>query len=211
MIDTLLKELKEGAEALGEDIDILIKKDWIVLLGDMDKSDSETPIEAARGKASKSESETQIPANKEKEKSKFSTKDINILVIDDEQIIRDLFTRILGAKGYNVICAKDGFEAVEMAKDKRIDLVFIDIKLPGGMNGVGTFRLLKKEKPGIKAVMITGFSVEKKIGEAIENGAVGALKKPFDNIQEIYDVIEKNVRKDKGGAKNDESYKNSRG
>lgn len=137
---------------------------------------------------------------KEEVKPKLSTKDINIMIIDDEQVIRDLFTRILGAKGYNVICAEDGFEAVEMAKDKRIDLAFIDIKLPGGMNGLGTFRMLKKEKPGIKAVMVTGFSVEKEIGEALKNGAVGALKKPFDNIQEIYDMIEKNVRKDKGGG-----------
>lgn len=138
---------------------------------------------------------------KEKTKPELSTKDINIMVIDDEQVILDLFTRVLGAKGYNVICAKDGFEALEAAKDKRIDLVFIDIKLPGGMNGVGTFRMLKKEKPGIKAVMITGFSVEKEIAEAIKNGAVGALKKPFDNIQEIYDVIEKNVREVKEEAK----------
>lgn len=128
-------------------------------------------------------------------KPRISAKDINIMVIDDEQVIHDLFKRILGAKGYNVICVQDGFTAVEMAKDKRIDLAFIDIKLPGGMNGVGTFRMIKKAHPDIKAVMITGFSVEKEIAEAIKNGAVGALMKPFDNIQEIYDMIEKNLEK----------------
>lgn len=123
------------------------------------------------------------------------TSPIKILVVDDEQVMRDLFTRVLKLKGYSVTTVDSGKEAVEKVKTEEFDIAFIDVVMPE-MDGVETFRAIKKVNPKVHVVMMTGFAVEDKIKEAMQNGAIDYLYKPFD-IVEIMTVIGKVEKKAK--------------
>lgn len=124
---------------------------------------------------------------------------VDVLVVDDEQVILDLFSRVLGIKGYRVATAKDGREAVDKMKEKPSDIVFLDVVLPG-MDGVETLKAIRKVSPKTAVVMMTGFSVEAKIEECLKSGACECLYKPFD-IVEIMRAIEKALAKKESGKR----------
>lgn len=118
---------------------------------------------------------------------------MKILVVDDEQVMRDLFKRVLVLKGFPVTTAESGKEAIERVKVEVFDIAFIDIVMPE-MDGVETLRALKRVNQNIHVVMMTGFAVEDKVKEAMQNGAIDYLYKPFD-IVEIMTVIGKVEKK----------------
>ncbi len=123
---------------------------------------------------------------------------MKILVVDDEKVMRDLFTRVLNLKGYQVTTAESGKEAVEKVKEKEFDIAFIafvDVVMPD-MDGVETVKAIKNINPNVHVVMMTGFAVEDKIKEAMQAGAMDYLYKPFD-IMEIMTVIGKVEKKAK--------------
>ncbi len=103
----------------------------------------------------------------------------SILVVDDEVALAQVIADVLEAKEYYVAVANDGFAAVELAKKTSFDIVLMDIKMPG-MNGVETYKEIKKVKPGIEAIMMTGYSVPDLIEEAKREGVCDVLNKPFD-------------------------------
>lgn len=111
------------------------------------------------------------------------------LVVDDEEVVRALFSRILGAESFRVETARDGVEAVEKAAQSDFDLIFMDVKLPG-KNGVDAFKEIKNSGSEATVIMMTGYAVEKEIEEALRLGARGCLKKPFD-IEEIAEILRK--------------------
>ena len=104
--------------------------------------------------------------------------DQSILVVDDEQIMRDLYCRLL-RKEYKVVTAKNGYEAIEAVKRDDFDVIFMDIKMPG-KDGVETLKEIKKIKPEAAVFMMTAFEVPELIEEALNEGANGCLYKPFD-------------------------------
>lgn len=120
---------------------------------------------------------------------------MKILVVDDEQVMRDLFTRVLKLKGYIVTTVESGKEAVERVKEEEFDTTFIDVVMPE-MDGVETFKAIKEVNPKVHGVMMTAFAVEDKIKEAMQEGAIDYLYKPFD-IAEIMTVIGKVEKKAK--------------
>ena len=113
-------------------------------------------------------------------------KKLNILIVDDEETIRDLFTRIL-SKEHNVTTLYNGKEVEKFIGKDPFDLAFIDMRMPV-MDGFETFLLLKEMNPGITGVMITGYADEMLINSTIREGAVTCLRKPF-NIQDIKDIV----------------------
>ena len=118
-----------------------------------------------------------------------------VLVVDDQIGMLETFTDILEDRGFNVVTANDGFAAIEKVKEQSFDLIFMDIKMPG-INGVQTFREIKKVNPKITVVMMTAYSVEDLIEEAIEEGAYTVIYKPFDMnkvIQTIEKVLDTNL------------------
>ena len=121
----------------------------------------------------------------------------NVLVVDDEQGMRDLFAFTLHSEGYNVITAASGYEALESVRGGPFDLAFIDVKMPK-MNGLETYRALKKIFPDLSVFMMTAYSVEDLVREAIREGALGCLYKPFDP-EEVLATVEK-VKKQQAGA-----------
>jgi len=112
----------------------------------------------------------------------------NILVVDDLKGMRVTLGRILEDEGHNVVLAENGYQAIEAAKQTSFDLIFMDIKMPG-INGVQTFREVKKINPQAAVIMMTAYSVEDLVREALEEGAYAVVYKPFD-IENIVSIIE---------------------
>jgi DNA-binding response OmpR family regulator len=102
-----------------------------------------------------------------------------VLVVDDEQEIRDLLDSFLTAQGYEVILAADGKEAIELAGTENPQAIILDIKMPG-IDGIEVCKRLKEKEETrlIPVIMITGFE-DNKI-EALEMGADDFVNKPFD-------------------------------
>jgi len=117
----------------------------------------------------------------------------NVLVVDDLRSIRLTLGGILEDEGYNVVLAENGYQAIEVAKQTPFDLIFMDIKMPG-INGVQTFREIKKVNPQAVVIMMTAYSVEDLIKEALEEGAYAVVYKPFD-IEKIVSIIESALSK----------------
>lgn len=115
---------------------------------------------------------------------------LKILVVDDEQIMRDLFVKILRKEEHEVVTAQDGKEAVKKIKENNFDIVFMDIRMPD-MNGVETFGQIKKLSPKSKVFMMTAFEVPKEIEKALQEGARGCLFKPFGVDEVLQCVSEK--------------------
>jgi two-component system response regulator HydG len=112
----------------------------------------------------------------------------NILVVDDLRSIRLTLGGILEDEGYNVVTVENGYQAIEAAGKSHFDAIFMDIKMPG-INGVQTFREVKKIDPEAAVIMMTAYSVEDLVKEALEEGAYAIVYKPFD-IDRIIALIE---------------------
>lgn len=114
-----------------------------------------------------------------------------ILVIDDEEIIREMASEILMELGYSIVECVDGEEAVEYYTGhfQEIDLVLLDIGLPK-MGGHECFTRLKKLNPLAKVVVFSGYSIDGEAQRILDQGALAFIQKPFD-MQEMVDVIGK--------------------
>jgi len=102
----------------------------------------------------------------------------NILVVDDDQTIRDLFRDILEDAGHRVITAGSGAEALEYIKAKDFALVFLDLKMPG-MSGADVLRKIRSIDPDLPVTIITGFPDSESMAAALAQGPFGVMNKPF--------------------------------
>lgn len=103
----------------------------------------------------------------------------SILIVDDDPGMTDTLADILDELNYDVAVAKDGYRALEMVEKKVYTIAFIDIKMPG-INGVATFRKLKYISPSTKVIMMTAYSVEDIVKEALRKGAYDIIYRPLD-------------------------------
>lgn len=107
-----------------------------------------------------------------------------ILVVDDEDIIRDLFELAFSKKGYTVRCAESAEEALEILKDEKILVMFLDLNMPG-MNGVELCRKIRKDFPVAIIHAVTGYSSLFEHAECREAGFDGYLNKPV-NLEQLF-------------------------
>jgi len=106
-------------------------------------------------------------------------KELNIMVVDDELIVRESLKGWLEKYGYGVDTAEDAQEALKKLETEAYDLLFVDIKMPG-MDGIELLQRVKENQPDVIVVMITAHgSIESAI-EAMKAGASDYLMKPFD-------------------------------
>ena len=105
-----------------------------------------------------------------------------ILVVDDQTNIRRTMTVTIENWGCQAVDAEDGYHAIESVRNDKFDLVFLDIKMPG-INGVQTFREIKKLRPDSLVVMMTGCEVPDLIGAAVDEGVMSVVLKPFEPEQ----------------------------
>ena len=101
-----------------------------------------------------------------------------ILVVDDEEAVRDLIARSLSGAEYEVDTAEDGATAVERLQSTDYDLLITDLKMPG-VDGLTVIREGRRLRPDIPVVIITGYSSEASAIEAVNLGVSGYLTKPF--------------------------------
>ena len=102
-----------------------------------------------------------------------------IMVVDDDPAMLFSVTDILDDAGYEVCGVEDGYQAVERAAREDFALVFMDISMPG-IDGVEAYRKLKKVSPRTVVIMMTGFSVDTLVEQALKEGAYTVLYKPLD-------------------------------
>jgi DNA-binding response OmpR family regulator len=100
-----------------------------------------------------------------------------ILVVDDDSSVREMLTRVLAGEGYWVWAAADGTAALEIAAAAKIDLVLLDLNLPG-KSGWDTFEKLTAETPGLAVIIITARSNQ--LFTALGAGVGALLEKPLD-------------------------------
>ncbi|UCB52010.1 MAG: response regulator [Candidatus Zixiibacteriota bacterium] len=111
----------------------------------------------------------------------------NVLVVDDENTVCNSCRKILTQEGYNVEIALSGEEALNKVKGNGFDVVIADWKMPE-IDGIEVARRIKKEKPNIAVIMITGYpSVESSI-KAVRAGVSDYVLKPF-SPQELSDAM----------------------
>lgn len=103
-----------------------------------------------------------------------------VLIVDDEEYIRDLIKEVLLSQGHEFELADGGIKALELLRKKTIDLVIVDRNMPG-MSGIEVVQLIRQnpKTKGVKILMCTGSSVTKEIDEAFAAGADDYVLKPL--------------------------------
>lgn len=112
-----------------------------------------------------------------------------ILIVDDEESIRDLIKEILSAAGHELHLAADGAMAFELLKKKPVDLAIVDRNMPG-MTGIEVVQLIRlnPKTSTMKVLMCTGSSMTREIDEAFSAGADDYVLKPLNFAQLIAKV-----------------------
>lgn len=105
-----------------------------------------------------------------------------VLIVDDDADHAESLADVLDLRGHETEIAGSGEEALARFRAEEFDFVLLDVKLPG-INGVDTFLEMRKIRPEAQVMMMTGFSVEQLVSQAVEGGALGVLHKPFGAAQ----------------------------
>lgn len=113
---------------------------------------------------------------------------LRILVVDDDTDFARALSVFLEIEGHHVEMAFSGEEAVSKFRGQDFDMTFMDVKLPG-MSGVESFFEFRKIRPDTKVMMMTAYSVEQLLNEAVDAGALGILRKPFET-DALLDTLE---------------------
>lgn len=113
----------------------------------------------------------------------------SILVIDDEREVGTFFRHFLEEKGYDVKIGFNGKDFSELIRKHHFDLALIDVKLPD-TNGLDLLKQLRISIPSCKVVVMTGYSTVKTAVEAIKYGASDYIEKPFDDIEQLEQLID---------------------
>src|SRR3972149_7727217 len=104
--------------------------------------------------------------------------DSTILVVDDEKNIRDALVKILNKEGYNTLSAAEGKEALGILREKDVNLILTDLKMPA-MDGLELLTACKMIKPNVVVILISAYGTIEKAISAIKDGAYDFIVKPF--------------------------------
>ena len=119
---------------------------------------------------------------------------IRVLLVDDEETVRQVSMDVLQAMGYEVQAAKDGDEAITLYREKwaKIDIVLLDVAMPK-MDGGEVYECLRKINPSVRVLLLTGYGAYGVTREILKRGCNGFIQKPFGmeqlsrSIREICD------------------------
>jgi len=111
---------------------------------------------------------------------------LKMMLVDDEERYLSTTSKLLTKKGYDVLTASSGAEALNKLRDHLIDVVILDVKMPG-MDGNATLREIKRQYPMVEVIMLTGHATIESAIDGLQSGASDYLMKPAD----IEDVIQK--------------------
>ena len=112
---------------------------------------------------------------------------MKLLIIDDEEVLREVLEAVLRREGFDVLTAASGEEGLAIIDQEEVDLVVLDIMLPG-MSGMETLRSIKDSNPGTPVIIITAFSSIDGAIDAMKQGAFHYIPKPFKNEEVVLTV-----------------------
>ncbi len=112
-----------------------------------------------------------------------------ILIVDDEEGLREGLSRLLEDEGYAVLCAEDGEQAIEIVRQTRVDLVLTDMRMPG-MSGIDLLKKVRKIREEIGVIILTGYGEIESYIEAMNFGAMEYVSKPF-KVNELKFIVNK--------------------
>ena len=121
-----------------------------------------------------------------------------ILIMDDEDFIRELASKMLQKMGYHVALSEDGQQAVTLYRQalndgKPFDAVILDLTVPGGMGGKETMRRLSAVDPHVRAIVSSGYSNDPVMANHSDYGFAAAIKKPY-RLQEMSRILYKVIK-----------------
>jgi DNA-binding NtrC family response regulator len=116
-----------------------------------------------------------------------------ILVIDDDETVRESLATVLEEQGFAVDTTGNGMEAIEKSKANLYNLALIDIRLPD-MEGTRLLTEMRETTPKMVKIIITGYPSLQNAIQAVNNGADGYLIKPF-NMDNLLDAIKEQFKK----------------
>jgi len=144
-----------------------------------------------------------LPLEQDKKTDEMSLEgEGRVLVMDDEEIVREAVTSLLQYLGYDVETARDGKEAIDMyrlARDlgRPYDVVIMDLTVPGGIGGKEAVRILREEDPSIRAIVSSGYYTDPVLANFREYGFDGVVPKPYQ-VEELGKAV-KEVLSDTAG------------
>ena len=118
-----------------------------------------------------------------------------ILVVDDVGQQREIASAILKYLGYDVATAASGEEAVQYLKENRADLVILDMIMDPGIDGLETYKRIREQNPGQKAIITSGYSETDRVKKAQELGAGRYLKKPY-TLENLGRTVKEEIEKE---------------
>ncbi|MDT7604091.1 MAG: two-component system, NtrC family, response regulator PilR [Acidobacteriota bacterium] len=113
----------------------------------------------------------------------------NILIVDDEQGMRQLLSLVFGRTGHKVRAAENGLRALTLLREQSADLIISDVRMPD-MDGIALLREARQLLPDVAVVMMTAFATVETAREAFKLGADDFIQKPFD-VDELKLIVEK--------------------
>jgi len=120
-------------------------------------------------------------------------KNVNLLIVDDDLSLLETIGDVFQDRGYNVAMVEDGRRAIKLVSRRYFDVILIDLKMPG-INGLDTYKEVKKIIPTAAVIMMTGDSKEELVKKAIEEGAYTVIYKPF-NVKRVIKIVEEALKK----------------
>jgi len=126
-----------------------------------------------------------------------------ILVVEDEESVRDFVTRVLTMHGHSVLVAKDGAEAVELMDNHHFELLLSDIAMPM-MDGISLALKVRASRPHIPIILMTGFADERQRAHNLTLLIEALITKPF-NMEQLLKVVDKALADSRTKPANDQT------
>jgi CheY-like chemotaxis protein len=117
----------------------------------------------------------------------------SVLVVDDEPIVLQVFSRLLSEKGLRTRTASNAEEALKLLEEGGIACVLADKNMPG-MDGIEMLRRVREAQPQCAFIVMTGYASTESAIEALRLGAVDYLQKPFDDLDDVARRIEEAIQ-----------------
>lgn len=115
----------------------------------------------------------------------------NLMIVDDELIVRKSLADWLKEEGFDILTAEDGYKAIDLVEKEKVDCVILDLKMPG-IDGIQVLKEIRARRPDTKVIMITAYGTIQNAVEAMKIGASDYITKPFDP-KEIVDSIKRAI------------------
>jgi DNA-binding response OmpR family regulator len=118
-----------------------------------------------------------------------------VLIVDDDPTQRRLLQAVLEKQGHHAQCAEDGEAGLAAAKRGGIDVVMLDMVMPG-MDGAATFHALRDIDPELPVLLTTGFTQDNRCEKLLEAGAKGVIHKPYKSqelLRRVREILDRHV------------------